>query len=63
MSGCDKFGNPEGQRQNITEVVLDTAGEEVFDANSGEQEMAAQALVESAYGTTAGYCNGTYWTE
>jgi hypothetical protein len=63
MSACDKFGNPEGQKQNITDAVLDTAGEEEFNAASNEQEMAAEALVESAFGTTNGYYNGTYWTE
>lgn len=63
MSACDKNGIPEGVKQNITDAVLDTAGEEVFDADSNEQAMVAEALVESAFGTTDGYYNGTYWTE
>lgn len=63
MSACDQYGNPVGIPKNITDVVLDTAGEDEFDPLSSEQEMAAQAIVESEYGTSAGFYNGTYWTE
>jgi hypothetical protein len=63
MSLADDHGNPIGQRVCITDSVLDTAGDMTV-CDCSEQESAAQALTESAYGQKDRFSlRGIYWLE
>lgn len=62
MCAADQNGNPVGKRVCITDSVLDTAAQEIAQDNS-EQDQAAQALAETAYGVKDGVVAGVSWFE